>query len=73
MVEETLQGLGPMNDNDRLVHSVFNDTSEHDTFTRFDRMIMNMLYDPRIKPGMTARKMKPLLPSVIRETRRLVP
>lgn len=72
LVEETLQGLGPMNDDDRLVHSVFNDSSDHDTFTVFDRLIMNMLYDPRIKPGMTAAMVKPLLPQVIRDARRVV-
>ncbi|PTW62343.1 Protein of unknown function (DUF2927) [Breoghania corrubedonensis] len=72
LVEETLQGLGPMNDDDRLVHSVFNDKSDHDTFTPFDRMIMNMLYDPRIKPGMNARKVEPLLPMVIHDARRRI-
>lgn len=72
LVEETLQGLGPMNDDERLVHSVFNDMSEHDTFTPFDRLILNMLYDPRIRPGMNAQKVEPLLPMVIRDARRRV-
>lgn len=72
LVEEILQGLGPMNDDDRLIHSVFNDLSDHDTFTRFDQLLMNMLYDPRIRPGMNAKKVKPLLPGVIRDARRVV-
>ncbi len=72
LVEEILQGLGPMNDDDRLVHSVFNDRSEHDTFTRFDQLLLNMLYHPDIKPGMTARNVKALLPKAIRDARRIV-
>ncbi|WP_319772814.1 DUF2927 domain-containing protein [Breoghania sp.] len=72
LVEEILQGLGPMNDDDRLIHSVFNDRSQHDTFTRFDQLLLNMLYHPAIKPGMTARKVKALLPKVIRDARRIV-
>ncbi|WP_321499283.1 DUF2927 domain-containing protein [Breoghania sp.] len=72
LVEEILQGLGPMNDDDRLDDSVFNDRSQHDTFTRFDQLILNMLYHPDIKPGMTARDVKALLPKAIREARRIV-
>lgn len=70
LVEEVLQGLGPMNDDDTLEHSVFNDRTRHARFTRFDRYILNMLYDERFKPGMKADEALKLLPVVIRDTRR---
>ncbi|MHC5654655.1 DUF2927 domain-containing protein [Stappia sp.] len=72
MVEELLQGLGPMNDDASLSHSVFNDRSRHSRFTSFDRLILNMLYHPRIKPGMRPEEVKPMLPSIVREVRPLV-
>lgn len=72
LVEEILQGLGPMNDDKALTHSVFNDTSRHSRFTVFDQIILNMLYDPRIRPGMSMKQTKPLLPLVARDARRRV-
>lgn len=72
LVEELLQGLGPMNDDENLVHSVFNDSSRHSRFTVFDQIILNMLYDPRIKPGMSMKQTKQILPLVLRDARRRV-
>ncbi|MET1413893.1 DUF2927 domain-containing protein [Roseibium sp. HPY-6] len=72
LVEEILQGLGPMNDNQDLTHSVFNDASRHSRFTVFDQIILNMLYDPRIRPGMSKKQTEPLLPLVARDARRRV-
>ncbi|XWN31731.1 MAG: DUF2927 domain-containing protein [Devosia sp.] len=67
LVEEVLQGLGPMNDDDRLVHSVFNDTSRHTHFTAFDEALMNLLYHPMIRPGMTDSEVQETLPKVMRQ------
>jgi len=53
LVEEVLQGLGPMNDDESLFESVFNDTSRHAHFTAFDQALMNVLYHPLIRPGMS--------------------
>ncbi len=72
LVEEVLQGLGPVNDNPELPHSVFNDTSRHVSFTSYDRHILNMLYNPKIKAGMSKREVQSVLPSVIRDARRQV-
>ncbi len=72
LVEEILQGLGPVNDNPSLVHSVFNDTSKHARFTKHDQYILNMLYDDRIKAGMNQREVGEVLPAVIRDARRRV-
>lgn len=70
MVEEVLQGLGPVNDSEALRDSVFNDTSGHTRFTKHDRYILNMLYHPRIRPGMNAAEVAAVLPSVIHDVRR---
>ena len=72
LVEEVLQGLGPVNDNSGLSQSVFNDTSRHVSFTKHDRYILNMLYNPKIKPGMSEKDVRTVLPAVIRDARRQV-
>ena len=69
MTEEILQGLGPLNDNRSLSQSMFNDTSLFTSFRRFDRFILNMLYDSKIKNGATRRDVKVILPSVLRRVR----
>lgn len=72
MTEEILQGLGPLNDHPSLVDSMFNDTSRHTEFRRFDRMILNVLYDPRIRVGASPGQVAPLLPTVVRDVRRRI-
>lgn len=64
MVEEILQGFGPVNDDATLDKSVFNDRSRHSSFTSFDRQILNMLYHPLIEPGMTRLEAARVLPKV---------
>jgi hypothetical protein len=70
LVEETLQGLGPVNDSRALPESVFNDRSPHATFTRFDQRLLNMLYDPRVRPGMTKSEVAGILPAVAADVQR---
>ncbi|WP_350333074.1 DUF2927 domain-containing protein [Coralliovum pocilloporae] len=72
LIEEVLQGLGPLNDHDDLADSIFNDYSSHSRFTRLDRFILNMLYDPRIQPGMRAEETLSFLPFIIRDARRTI-
>ncbi|MBS1180677.1 MAG: hypothetical protein H6Q99_557 [Proteobacteria bacterium] len=72
MVEEILQGLGPMNDNAALYASVFNDRSRHDRLMPFDRAVVSMLYDRRIRPGMTSTEVSTLLPLILADVRRSV-
>lgn len=69
MVEEILQGLGPVNDDPSLTYSIFNDHSQFVSFTHYDRMILNMLYHPEVKPGMTKRQVKSLVPDLVRYAR----
>ncbi|WP_168990528.1 DUF2927 domain-containing protein [Aureimonas flava] len=70
LIEEVLQGLGPLNDNADAPDSVFNDTSKLVNFTPYDRVLMNMLYDARLRPGMSQAEAAPLLPAVLRDARR---
>ncbi len=70
LIEEILQGLGPLDDNPDAPYSVFNDTSTHSVLTRYDRIMMTMLYDPRLRPGTNLQAARPLLPTLAREARR---
>lgn len=72
MVEEILQGLGPMNDDRSLGASVFNDYTDHARFMPFDRAIVSMLYDPRLKHGMSKTEAAAVLPEVLATVRRQV-
>ena len=65
MVEEILQGLGPMNDSASLKYSVFNDSSTYDQFMPFDRMVVSMLYDRRVRHGMSPGEVDRVLPVVL--------
>jgi hypothetical protein len=67
MVEEILQGFGPINDDPTLSESVFNDTSRHSNFTDFDRRLLSMLYHPLVEPGMTRLEAARILPTVAAE------
>jgi len=70
LVEEILQGLGPLNEHPSLRESMFNDRSRYTSFTRFDRYILNMLYDSRIKVGMPMARVQNLLPIVLNDVRK---
>jgi hypothetical protein len=72
MVEEILQGLGPLNDNPTLPWSVFNDRSPHSSFMKHDRYILNMLYHPKIKAGMSPDRVRYVMPRVLEDVSRYV-
>jgi hypothetical protein len=69
MVEEVLQGLGPLNDDPTLSASVFNDQSQHTRFMLHDRYVLNMLYHPRIQPGMRRNDVDRVLRMVLGDVR----
>ena len=72
MIEEILQGLGPLNEHPSLKESMFNDRSRHTSFTRFDRIILNMLYDRRIRNGASIGSVQEILPAVLADAKRRV-
>ena len=51
--EELLQALGPINDDATVPWSMFNDDVQMGFFDVYDQYILNILYHPRIRPGMT--------------------
>jgi Protein of unknown function (DUF2927) len=63
--EELLQALGPINDTSSVPWTMFNDDVQMGFFDVFDQLLLNVLYDPRIKPGMTIDEVKSLLPEVL--------
>ncbi|MEX2201756.1 MAG: DUF2927 domain-containing protein [Dongiaceae bacterium] len=52
VVEEMTQVLGLPNDSDEVFPSIFNDNSIDDKLTELDRMLIRLLYDPALPPGM---------------------
>ena len=67
MVEEILQGLGPLADKGNKNFSIFNTASKHSSFTVHDQVLMNILYDPRIRPGMSKSQVAKILPKVMHD------
>jgi hypothetical protein len=67
--EEILQALGPINDTDTVPWTMFNDAVHMGFFDVYDQYILNILYDPRIRPGMDAEAVRTLLPQVLTDVR----
>jgi hypothetical protein len=67
--EELLQSLGPINDTPSVPWTMFNDNVSMGYFDVYDQYIMNMLYDPRIKAGMTVAEVRAVLPDVLADVR----
>ena len=67
--EELLQSLGPINDTDTVPWTMFNDAVQMGYFDIYDQYILNILYDPRIKAGMTVQEATAVLPAVLADVR----
>jgi hypothetical protein len=67
--EELLQSLGPINDTSSVPWTMFNDNVSMGFFDIYDQYILNILYDPRIKAGMTVAEVKAVLPQVLADVR----
>lgn len=67
--EELLQSLGPINDTASVPWTMFNDNVSMGYFDVYDQYILNLLYDPRIKAGMTVADVKAVLPAVLTDVR----
>ncbi len=59
--EEVAQGLGLPNDSPTARPSIFNDDEEFALLTTHDEMLLGMLYNPRLTPGMTPDQARPIL------------
>ena len=58
--EELAQGLGLANDSPAARPSIFNDDEEFGLLTHHDSLLLQMLYDRRLRTGMTARQVRPI-------------
>jgi len=67
--EELLQSLGPINDTNALPWTMFNDKVSMGFFDVYDQYLLNILYDPRVKAGMTIEEVKAVLPEVLADVR----
>ena len=70
--EELLQALGPINDDSSVPWTMFNDDVQLGFFGIYDRYLLNILYHPRIRPGMTAEQVHALMPTVLPDVRAFV-
>ncbi|MCB1332302.1 MAG: DUF2927 domain-containing protein [Roseivivax sp.] len=59
--EEVAQGLGLANDSPYARPSIFNDDDEFALLTTHDEMLLRILYDPRLTPGMSAEAALPIV------------
>jgi hypothetical protein len=67
--EELLQSLGPINDTSSVPWTMFNDKVSMGFFDVYDQYILNLLYDPRVKAGMTVAEVNAVLPDVLPDVR----
>ena len=70
--EELLQSLGPINDDETVPWTMFNDEVQMGFFDVYDQYILNILYDPRIRAGMTREEVRALLPEILPAVREWV-
>ncbi len=59
--EELAQGLGLANDDQNARPSIFNDDEEFALLTTHDELLLKILYDPSLTPGMTADQARPIV------------
>jgi len=67
--EELLQALGAINDDRSVPWTMFNDDVQMGFFDVYDQYLLNILYDPRILPGMTKDEVSAVLPDVLATAR----
>ena len=65
--EEITQGLGLPNDSPRARPSIYNDDQEFALMTPMDEMMLRMLYDRRLRPGMSVAEARPIVQQIALE------
>ncbi|MFC3628121.1 DUF2927 domain-containing protein [Paracoccus angustae] len=65
--EELAQGMGLANDSPDARPSIFNDDEEFALLTRHDELLLKILYDPRLRPGMTRAEAEPIVRRIAAE------
>jgi hypothetical protein len=67
--EELLQALGPINDDASVPWTMFNDDVQMGFFDVYDQFLLNILYDPRVRPGMTKVEFAQVAPEILSTVR----
>ena len=67
--EELLQALGAINDDPSVPWTMFNDDVQMGFFDVYDQYLLNILYDPRIRAGMSKEEVGAILPEVLSTAR----
>ena len=66
IVEEITQVLGLPNDSDKAYPSIFYDHTPEDLLSPLDMVLLQLLYEPELKPGMTKAQVKPIVRKVLK-------
>ena len=69
VVEELTQVMGLVNDSNSVRPSIFNDSSRYFELTGHDRLLLRILYDPRMPVGMARRDAMRAAHTIVREIR----
>ena len=65
--EEIAQSLGLTNDSHFARPSIFNDDDEFATLTKFDEILLRVLYDHRLQPGISEKEAAQLVKQIATE------
>ena len=65
--EELAQAMGLANDSPTARPSIFNDDEEFGLLTRQDELLLRILYDRRLRPGMTEAEARPIVEAIAAE------
>jgi hypothetical protein len=65
--EELAQSLGLINDSPKARPSIFNDNEEFALLTRQDELMLKILYDSRLRPGMSLAEARPIVEVIAAE------
>lgn len=65
--EELAQGMGLANDSPAARPSIFNDDEEFGLLTRHDELLLRILYDRRLRTGMTEAEARPIVEIIATE------
>jgi len=70
--EEILQALGPINDDDSVPWTMFNDDVQMGFFDLYDQHLLNLLYHTRMRPGMTREEARGIVAEILPDVRAFV-
>jgi Protein of unknown function (DUF2927) len=73
VVQQTTQVMGLLHDLDPEADSIFSDSGRQVALTQSDRLMLRLLYDPRLKQGMAWAQAEPLARAALRDLKRTTP